>query len=234
MSTLENKSIKNWAEDDRPREKLVQKGKHALSNSELLAIILGSGSRNQSAVDLAKEILESCQNNLIELSKLNIEQLSKFKGVGPAKAIDIIAALELGNRRQKSEALQRKAISCSKDSFDVLRSSMQELNKEESWVIFLNRSNAVISVEKISSGGITSTVIDPRVVFKKALELQATSIILSHNHPSGQLQPSQADRDITKKIKQGGLSLDIQLLDHLIISERGYYSFADEGQLSGL
>ncbi|MEO6692131.1 MAG: DNA repair protein RadC [Saprospiraceae bacterium] len=228
---MENKSIKSWAEDDRPREKLELKGAQSLSNSELLAIIIGSGNKELSAVSLAKKILELCNNNLMELSKLNLEDLRKFKGIGTAKAINIVATLELGKRREFSEALDRKMITSSNDAYQLLKPKMQDLSKEQAWVIYLNKKNSVLTIESLSSGGITSTIVDPRLIFKRALELHSTSIVLSHNHPSGQLKPSQSDIELTKKIKTGGSSLDILLIDHLIISDRGYYSFADEGQL---
>ena len=228
---MENKSIKSWAEDDRPREKLELKGAQTLSNSELLAIIIGSGTKEISAVSLAKKILEHCNNNLMELSKLNLDELRKFKGIGTAKGVNIMATLELGKRREFSEALDRKKISSSNDAYQLLKPKMEHLSSEQAWVIYLNKKNSVLSIESISSGGISATIVDPRLIFKRALELHSTSIILSHNHPSGQLKPSNSDIELTKKIKSGGSSLDIQLLDHLILSDRGFYSFADEGQL---
>ncbi|NOT37046.1 MAG: DNA repair protein RadC [Saprospiraceae bacterium] len=232
MTTHENKSIKNWAEDERPREKLESKGKESLSNSELLAIIIGSGSKNKSAVALSKEILESCNNNLSMLNRMSLQQLKNFKGIGTAKAIHILATLELGNRKQHEEAKSKKYVSCSKDSYELMRYHMQDLQVEESWVLYLNKANAVLYVGKISAGGIANTVIDSRLIFSKALELKASNIILAHNHPSGNLNPSKADRDITLKIKSAGEHLDIRLLDHIIITDKAYYSFADEGFLN--
>lgn len=224
-------SIKFWAEDDRPREKLLKRGPHILSNSELLAILIGSGTRSISAVDLSKNILEQCQNNLIEFSKLNVHQLKKFKGIGSTKAISLIAALELGKRAHQSEALMRKEIGDSQSAYKFLKSTYFNVQLEQAWVIYLNNRNSILAIECVSSGGITATVIDPRIVFKKAFELNATRLILSHNHPSGTLKPSDADIELTKRIKLGGEQLSIQLLDHIIISDKGYYSFSDEGIL---
>ncbi|HRI33105.1 MAG TPA: DNA repair protein RadC [Saprospiraceae bacterium] len=230
-TTKENQSIKTWAEDDRPREKLLLKGKDSLSNSELLAILLRSGSRDESALSLAKRILESCNNNLFELSKIGMDHFKKFKGVGKVKAITILAALEIGKRRQQSEALHRPTIQGSRDAYEMVKYNLEELQHEESWAMFLNRRNAILGIEKMSAGGISGTIMDMRMIYKRAIEHQASGIILVHNHPSGNLKPSSADMDITSKAKSAGTALDIQLLDHLIISEHGYYSFADEGVL---
>ncbi|MCI1265629.1 MAG: DNA repair protein RadC [Saprospiraceae bacterium] len=230
-TTKENQSIKSWAEDDRPREKLLLKGKDSLSNSELLAILLRSGSRDESALSLAKRILESCNNNLFELSKIGMDHFKKFKGVGKVKAITILAALEIGKRRQQSEALHRPTIQGSRDAYEMVKYNLEELQHEESWAMFLNRRNAILGIEKMSAGGISGTIMDMRMIYKRAIEHQASGIILVHNHPSGNLKPSSADMDITSKAKSAGTALDIQLLDHLIISEHGYYSFADEGVL---
>ncbi|MBK9716643.1 MAG: DNA repair protein RadC [Saprospiraceae bacterium] len=230
-TTKENQSIKSWAEDDRPREKLLLKGKDSLSNSELLAILLRSGSKDESALSLAKRILESCNNNLFELSKIGMDHFKKFKGVGKVKAITILAALEIGKRRQQSEALHRPTIQGSRDAYEMVKYNLEELQHEESWAMFLNRRNAILGIEKMSAGGISGTIMDMRMIYKRAIEHQASGIILVHNHPSGNLKPSSADMDITSKAKSAGTALDIQLLDHLIISEHGYYSFADEGVL---
>jgi len=230
-TSKENQSIKTWAEDDRPREKLLLKGKDSLSNSELLAILLRSGSRDESALSLAKRILESCNNNLFELSKIGMDHFKKFKGVGKVKAITILAALEIGKRRQQSEALHRPTIQGSRDAYEMVKYNLEELQHEESWAMFLNRRNAILGIEKMSAGGISGTIMDMRMIYKRAIEHQASGIILVHNHPSGNLKPSSADMDITSKAKSAGTALDIQLLDHLIISEHGYYSFADEGVL---
>lgn len=221
--------INQWAEDDRPREKFLLKGKSSLSDSELLAILIGSGSRNESAVQLCQRILASSQNNLNLLGKLSIQQLMNFKGIGEAKAISIAAALELGRRRREEEVIELKKITSSKAVFDIMQPLIGELPHEEFWVLFLNNSNKVIYKTQISKGGITGTVVDIRIVFKLALEHNATSIILSHNHPSGKLQASEADIQITKKMKEAGKNLDIQILDHIIITEKSYYSFVDEG-----
>lgn len=221
--------INQWAEDDRPREKFLLKGKSSLSDSELLAILIGSGSRNESAVQLCQRILASSQNNLNLLGKLSIQQLMNFKGIGEAKAISIAAALELGRRRREEDVVELKKITSSKAVFDIMQPLIGELPHEEFWVLFLNNSNKVIYKTQISKGGITGTVVDIRIVFKLALEHNATSIILSHNHPSGKLQASEADIQITKKIKEAGKNLDIQVLDHVIITEKSYYSFVDEG-----
>lgn len=225
----QNFSIKNWAEDDKPREKLMVKGKAALSDAELVAILIGSGSRNESAVDLSKRILASVSNNLNALGKLSLKQLMEFKGIGEAKAISIAAALELGRRRRAEETLELQKITSSKAVFDIMQPIIGELPHEEFWVLYLNNSNKVIYKSQLSKGGITGTVVDVRLIFKTALEQNATSIILTHNHPSGKLQASDADTAITKKLKLAGEQLDIKVLDHIIITENGYYSFQDEG-----
>lgn len=224
-----NFSIKQWSEDDKPREKLMLKGKSVLSDAELIAILIGSGSRNESAVDLSKRILASVDHNLNALGKLSIAQLMSFKGIGEAKAISIIAAMELGRRRKSEEVVELTKITSSKAVFEVMQPIIGELSHEEFWVLYLNNSNKILFKSQLSKGGMTGTVVDVRMVFKTALEQNATSIILSHNHPSGKLAPSDADIQITKKIKNAGKELDIPVLDHIIISERGYYSFADEG-----
>ena len=224
-------TIKNWAEDDRPREKLLQKGKVALSDAELLAILIGSGSRNQSALALCQKILAGAGNSLSELGKLTVAQLTSYKGIGEAKAITIIAAMELGRRRRTEEALDKKKISSSTSVFELMQPVIGELPHEEFWVIYLNNSNKVIFRLQLSKGGITGTLVDVRLALKKAIELGATSIILAHNHPSGNLSPSTADKQLTQKLKTAGESLDIKILDHLIVTEKSYFSFADEGLL---
>jgi DNA repair protein RadC len=224
-------SIKSWAEDDRPREKMVLKGKAALSDAELIAILIGSGNRNESAVALAKRILASINNNLNTLGKLTILDLTKFKGIGEAKAISIITALELGRRRRLEEALVLPKITNSKAVFNLMQPLIGELQHEEFWVIYLNNSNKILFKEQLSKGGLTGTLVDVRLVFKKAVELYATAVILCHNHPSGKLQASNADKLITNKLKQAGATLDIKVLDHLIITENAYFSFADENIL---
>lgn len=224
-----NFSIKQWAEDDKPREKLMGKGKGVLSDAELIAILIGSGSRNESAVQLSKRILASVDNNLNAIGKLSLKQLMEFKGIGEAKAITIIAALELGRRRRAEETVELKKITSSKSVFELMQPIMGELPHEEFWILYLNNSNKVIYKAQLSKGGITGTVVDIRLVFKMALEQNATSIILTHNHPSGKLLASEADIQITKKLKLAGQQLDITILDHIIITETGFYSFQDEG-----
>lgn len=223
-----NFPITNWSEDDKPREKLMLKGKSALSDAELIAILIGSGSRNESAVDLSKRILASVDNNLNALGKLTIQQLMNFKGIGEAKAISIMAAMELGRRRRAEEAIELKKITSSKTIFELMQPIIGELPHEEFWVLYLNNGNKVLSKSQQGKGGITGTIIDVRLVFKAALELGATALVLCHNHPSGNLKPSEADKQITKKLKEAGKHLDIQVLDHVIVGENGYYSFADE------
>lgn len=222
-------SIRNWAEDDKPREKLMNKGKSVLSDAELIAILIGSGSRNESAVELSKRILSSVDNNLNALGKLSISKLTTFKGIGEAKAISIVAAMEIGRRRRAEETIELQKITSSKAVFDIMQPVIGELPHEEFWVLYLNNSNKVIYKSQISKGGITGTVADTRIIFKMALEQNATSIILSHNHPSGNLTPSDADIQITKKLKLAANQLEIKILDHIIITEMGYFSFNDEG-----
>ncbi|GAA4076990.1 DNA repair protein RadC [Flavobacterium cheonanense] len=221
--------INQWAEDDRPREKFLLKGKSSLSDSELLAILIGSGSRNESAVQLCQRILFSVDNNLNQLGKLSIQKLTEFKGIGEAKAITIAAALELGRRRRTEDAEELKKITSSKAVFEIMQPIIGELPHEEFWILYLNNSNKVIHKAQLSKGGITGTVVDSRIVFKTAFEQNATSIILTHNHPSGKLVASDADKEITQKLKMAGKQLDIYVLDHIIVTETGYYSFQDEG-----
>ncbi len=224
-------SIKNWAADDRPREKLLLKGAAALSNSELLAILLNTGSKNRSALDLAKEILKKGDDNLNELGKLSLADLKQVPGIGMAKSISIAAALELGRRRHASAALEKTVIRSSNNIAQYLRASIKDFSYEVFAVIFLNRANKINHFEIISKGGISGTVADPRIILKKALEEDATAIVLCHNHPSGNLQPSRADEELTQKIKEAAAFFDIKILDHIIVSEEGYYSFADDGIL---
>ena len=220
--------ITNWSEDDRPREKLMLKGKIALSDAELIAILIGSGSRNESAVALSKRILASV-DSLNALGKMSVSQLINFKGIGEAKAITIIAALELGRRRRAEDKVELAKITSSKIVFEIMQPVIGELPHEEFWVLFLNNSNKVISKAQLSKGGITGTIVDTRLVFKLALESGATGLILCHNHPSGNLVASPADKEITNRLKLAGQSLDVKVLDHLIIGETNYYSFVDEG-----
>lgn len=224
-------TIKQWAEDDRPREKLMLKGKSSLSDAELLAILIGSGHREESAVELCKRILAMYNNNLSVLARQSIARLTAFKGIGEAKAIAIIAALEIGQRRRLSERVEDPIISSSSDVFELINPIIGDLEHEEFWVLYLNNSNKVKFKSPLSKGGMTGTVVDVRLLFQIALEQKAVGIILTHNHPSGKVKPSDADIQITKKIKEAGRIMDIQLLDHLIITEYSYYSFADEGIL---
>lgn len=224
-------NIKSWAEEDRPREKLLLRGKQNLTDAELLAILIGSGNRTETAVGLVQRILAENDHNLAQLSKLSINELLKFNGIGEAKAITIIAALELANRKNQSQVKDKIQIKSSSDAYNFLSFYMADLTHEEFWVLFLNRANIVIAREQLSVGGIAGTVVDTRIILKKALEYLSSSMVLVHNHPSGNLQPSEEDKKLTKKIKDATSILDIQILDHLIISNKGYFSFADEGIL---
>ncbi|HKL90191.1 MAG TPA: DNA repair protein RadC [Allomuricauda sp.] len=224
-------SIKNWADDDRPREKLVQKGSFVLSDAELIAILIGSGSREESAVELSKRILASVNHNLNELGKLSVNQLMRFKGIGEAKAVTIAAALEVGRRRRMEDTSKITKIKSSHDVFELLYPLIGELPHEEFWIVYLNNSNKVVHKAQLSKGGITGTLVDVRLVLKQALELGAVGIILAHNHPSGTLEPSTADKQITQKLKVATEALDIKILDHLILTQREYLSFADKGIL---
>jgi len=220
-------SIKNWSDDDKPREKLVHKGSSVLSNAELIAILIGSGTKNETAVALSKRILASTNNNLNELGKISIKQLMKFKGIGEAKAVSIAAALEIGRRRQNEEVMVKAQISGSQAVFDLLQPFVGDLPHEEFWIVYLNNSNKVIHKAQLSKGGITGTLVDVRLVMKQALELGAVSLILAHNHPSGALKPSEADKKITNKLQKASEAMDIRVLDHVIITQNKYYSFAD-------
>jgi DNA repair protein RadC len=224
-------SIKNWAVDDRPREKLLTKGAASLSDSELLAILINNGNKEKSAVDLAKAVLQLGDNNLNELGKLSLKEFQQIKGIGEAKAITITAALELGRRRQAAAASNKAVVKSSNDIAQYLQTIIKDYNYEVFAVLFLNKANKINHFEIISRGGITGTVADPRVILKKALEEDATSIILCHNHPSGNLRPSRADEELTYKIKEAAKYFDIKIMDHIIVSEEGYFSFADEGIL---
>lgn len=224
-------TIKNWALDDRPREKLLEKGKISLSDAELLAILIGSGNREESAVALSKRILQHANSNLNQLAKLSVAELMKFKGIGEAKAISIITALEVGKRRHFQERYKMPKITSSKDVFNIMNPIIADLQHEEFWVLYLNNANKVLVKTQLSKGGLTATLVDVRVLFKQALELYAVGIIVCHNHPSGKLKPSTSDIQLTKKIQEAGDTLDIKILDHLIITEKTYFSFADEGIL---
>ena len=224
-------SIKSWALDDRPREKLMLKGKSVLSDAELVAILIGSGNREESAVALSQKILASVNYDLNALAKLSIEELMEFKGIGEAKAISIITALEFGKRRQFEERHTVLKIKSSLDAVTILQPLLGDLEHEEFWVLYLNNSNKVLAKHQLSKGGFTATLVDVRLLYQKALKLSAVGIIVSHNHPSGKLRPSKSDIELTNKIKEAGVTLDIKLLDHLIITEKMYFSFADEGIL---
>lgn len=233
LLSLHNMSLKitEWAVEDRPREKLILKGTSSLSDAELLGILISSGTRDRSAVDLGRELLKLVNNNLNSLGKLTIADLRKISGIGPARAVIIAAALELGRRRKLTEVPDAYQIKCSKDVADIFQPLLSDITHEEFWILFLNRSNKVIEKMKLSHGGISGTVTDVRLVMKKAIEFLASGIIVCHNHPSGNPNPSESDNKITRKIKEAGNLMDIQLLDHLIITERDYYSFADNGLL---
>lgn len=224
-------SIKNWLADDRPREKMQAKGAAALSNSELLAILINNGNKEKSALEIAKDVLALGQNNLDELGKLTLKNLQKIKGIGEAKAITIAAALELGRRRHSSDFLTKTVVRSSGEIANYLKVVLKDYPHEVFAVLFLNRANKIISFQIISTGGLTGTVADPRVILKKAIEEEATSIVLSHNHPSGSLKPSRADEELTQKIRLAATYLDIKVVDHIIVSDEGYFSFADEGLL---
>jgi DNA repair protein RadC len=224
-------SIKAWAEEDRPREKLSMQGRRALTDAELIAILIGSGSRTETAVELSKRILHHYNNDLHKLAKASIQELSNFRGIGEAKAISIIAALEIGRRRDDMEVKAVESILSSKDAYNLMRRHLVDLNHEEFWIILLGRSSKVLGKELISKGGLSGTVADPKIIFHIALQHQASGIILIHNHPSGNLKPSQLDISLTKRLSEAGRLLDIQIFDHLIIGDTGYYSFGDEAAL---
>ena len=224
-------SIKEWDDADRPREKLLAKGKQALSDAELIAIMLGSGSRNESAVDLAKRVLKSVDNSLPELSKMSIAELIKFKGIGEAKAISIVAAMELGRRRLGADVYERKKIASSRDVFKIFQAELADSQYEEFWILLLNRANKIMKKVKIGDGGVSGTVADPKRIFRAALDSMASSIILCHNHPSGNITASNADRKLTEKVVRGAEYFDIAVLDHIIIGDGNFYSFADDGRM---
>lgn len=231
MTEFKKLNITDWALSDRPREKLISKGISSLSDAELIAILIGSGNKNETAVDLSKRILLENKNNLNELAKLSLNDLENYKGIGEAKAITIIAALELGRRRNLHEAIERKKITSSKDAFEIFSPIISDLPYEEFWILLLNRSNKIIDKIRISSGGITGTIADIRIILKEAIMKNSTGIIVCHNHPSGNIKPSSSDIDLTKKIKSAAEIMDISVLDHIIVAENSFYSFADEGIL---
>lgn len=224
-------TIQDWSENDRPREKFITKGPESLSNSELLAILISSGNRDETAVDLSRRILVSVNNKLSALSKLSIHELKEFKGIGQAKAISISAALELSNRKRVEEALEYEQLNSSTVVNELMQPIIGDLAHEEFWILYLNNSNKLLQKQQISKGGITGTLVDVRLVLKTALQIGATALILTHNHPSGSLKPSQADKQITMKLREAASKLDLKVLDHLIITFNNYYSFADQGDL---
>lgn len=231
MSQAGYLNIKKWAEEDRPREKLLLKGKSVLSDAELIAILIGSGTASLSAVELSKQILGHVDHNLNDLARLSVKDLMKFKGIGEAKAISIVAALELGRRRKDTETAKKPKITCSSDVFELMKAHLLDIPHEEFWIIMLNRANQVIKKQLTSSGGVSGTVADPKIIFKRALDELASSIILVHNHPSGNIKPSQADINLTKNLKDAGNMLEIPVLDHLIFTNDQYFSFADENMM---
>lgn len=231
MEEYSTLKIKDWAVEDRPREKLLKQGINTLSDAEIIALLIGSGTRNESAVELSKKVLKTAENNLNELGKLGIPDLTKMKGIGEAKAITIMAALELGRRRKISEIINKKKITQSKDVFELFQPITGDLPHEEFWILLLNRSNRIIERFKISQGGVSGTVIDVKIILKYAIEKLASSIILCHNHPSGNRNPSNADDSITEKLIKGAELIDIKVLDHIIIADTNYFSYADEGKM---
>lgn len=228
-SNKSSTSIKNWAIDDRPREKLLLKGKESLSDSELLAILINTGSGKNSAVDLAREVLKLGKDNLDELGKLSIKDFIRIPGIGEAKAVTLAAALELGRRRHASTFYNKNYVRSSKELAEFLKTSLKDYPYEVFAVIFLNRANKINHFEVMSKGGLSNTIVDPRIIFKKAFEVDSTSLILCHNHPSGSLRPSRADEELTTRLKNAGNLLDIKVVDHIIVSDEGFYSFADDG-----
>jgi DNA repair protein RadC len=224
-------TIKSWKEEDRPREKLLFQGRRHLSDAELIAILIGSGNKQESAVELSKRILNAYSNDLNQLSKLSVQEFVKFNGIGDAKAISIIAALELGRRRKEQQSLEKPKITCSRDAYDLLAAQFRDLQHEEFWVLLLNRANLVLAKHLVSKGGQSGTIADPKIIFNLALLGHASAVLLAHNHPSGNLQPSKADCELTTKLVSGAKLLDLQVVDHLILSDSGYFSFADEAMI---
>ncbi len=232
MKIYKNTTIPNWSVEDRPREKLLKSGVQTLSNAELLAILIGSGTREANAVELARNLLSKVNNNLYELGKLKVTEITRVKGIGNARAITILAAVELGSRRSNSYREERVQIRNSQSAFEILYPVLGEIEHEEFWIIILNRAHKVLGKVKISQGGLTGTVIDTRMILKHVIDHRATSLIIAHNHPSGNRSPSEADIQITKKIREAAKIMDITLLDHIVIAGREYLSFADEGMLT--
>ncbi|WP_109831555.1 RadC family protein [Reichenbachiella versicolor] len=231
MTNSKNLSIKAWAEEDRPREKLILKGKSALSDAELIAILIGSGTRTLTAVELSKHILSKCNNDLNQLARFTLKDLMKFNGIGEAKAISILSALELGRRRKTQDKVEHVKIHSAESVYEYMKPHLMDLPHEEFWIIHLNRSNTIIKAEPVSIGGVSGTVVDPKIIFKRALEETSSYLVLIHNHPSGNLNPSKQDYHITQKLKQAGDTLDIRILDHVIFTDDGYFSFSENGRL---
>lgn len=231
FNKIEKLSIKNWSEEDQPREKLMAKGRQILSDAELLAILIGSGNRSESAIELCKRILNDSQNNINQLAKLSVNDLMKYRGIGEAKAISIVAALELGRRRKSEAVLDKVQVTSSQHLYEYIKPVLEDLPHEEFWIVLLSRANKIIGKQLIGRGGISETTADIKLIFKKSIESLASAIILAHNHPSGNLKPSQSDLNLTKKIKDAAKLFDISILDHLIIGDGNYYSFNDEGVL---
>lgn len=231
MAESEYKSIKNWSEDERPREKLIAHGRQVLSNAELIAILLATGTKNKSAIDVAKDLLSKVNGDMNALGRLNVKQLCAIDGIGPAKAVTLMAAMELGMRRDLNEVNEKYKIGSSRDIYNLLKPKLQDLLYEQFWIITLSRSNQVIELYKISEGGLSSTIVDPKKIFKLALEDSASGVILAHNHPSGSLNPSQQDIGLTKRMQEAGYILDIAIIDHLIVGATGFFSFSDDGKL---
>lgn len=223
--------ISAWAEEDRPREKLLLKGISSLSDAELIAILLGSGTANLSAVELAKQIMMDCHHSLHELARRSVKDLQKFRGIGEAKAITLVSALEIGRRRKESEVFLKPQIKTSADVFNYIHSDLMDLAHEEFWILLMNRANKIERKIRISIGGVSGTIADPKLIFKHALENLASSVILVHNHPSGNTKPSESDINLTKKLCEAGRFLEIPVLDHVIICQQTWYSFADEGKI---
>jgi len=228
---MDRLTIKSWAEEDRPREKLLLKGKHVLSDAELIAILIGSGNDKETAVELSKRILGNVQHNLNELSRAGVKELMKFRGIGEAKAISIVAALELGRRRKDSAVIKQDQVTSSKDAVEIFQPILGDHLHEEFWILFLNRANRIIGKQAVSTGGMSGTVVDPKIIFKAALDNKASSIILCHNHPSGNIKPSEADIRLTKNLLEAGRVLEISVLDHVIVTQDAFFSFADEGMM---
>ncbi|MDA9066248.1 DNA repair protein RadC [Flavobacteriales bacterium] len=231
FNKIEKLSIKHWSEEDQPREKLMAKGRQVLSDAELLAILIGSGNRSESAIELCKRILNDSQNNINQLAKLSVNDLMKYRGIGEAKAISIVAALELGRRRKSEAVLDKVQVTSSQHLYEYIKPVLEDLPHEEFWIVLLSRANKIIGKQLIGRGGISETTADIKLIFKKSIESLASAIILAHNHPSGNLKPSQSDLNLTKKIKDAAKLFDISILDHLIIGDGNYYSFNDEGVL---